>query len=85
MPSGYSTATAGQELTTEHVAALLVEPLLASSVFLASSPRIFDSRSGVPPRIPKIAALTLNDPCRREHPHCRDGPTYSELTTSEHP
>lgn len=50
-----STATAS-ELTREQVQAVLVAPLAARSVFLASGPRIFDTTG--PLRIPKSGAAT---------------------------
>lgn len=46
------TTVTAPELTREQVAAILVKPLEAVSVFLASGPRIFDSSN--PLRIPKL-------------------------------
>lgn len=51
-----STATA-PELTAEQVQAILVQPLMAASVFLAAGPRIFDT-NGFPVRIPKLNTMT---------------------------
>lgn len=50
-----STASA-PELTSEQVQKILVQPLEAASVFLASGPRIFDSAG--PVRIPKLGGPT---------------------------
>jgi len=80
MPSGYSTTAAGGALTTEEVAGLLVEPLLASAVVLRSGPRVFTSR-GVPLNIPRITLLELDDPWRSENTQIgEEDPTYGELT-----
>jgi HK97 family phage major capsid protein len=79
MASGYSTTAAGGALTQEEVAGLLIEPLLAEAVVLAAGPRVFTT-SGVPLRIPKIAALELADPWRAENTLIAEAdPTYSEL------
>ncbi len=51
-----STVTA-PELTAEQVQKILVQPLEAKSLFLASGPRIFDS-NGSQIRIPKMGAAT---------------------------
>jgi len=51
-----STTTAA-ELTAEQVQSILVQPLEAASVFLASRPRIFDT-NGSSVRIPKLGAET---------------------------
>ena len=48
------TTTANPELLQEQVASLLVQPLEAGSVVLASGPRIFDTAS--PLRIPKLVS-----------------------------
>lgn len=45
------------ELTREQVQAILVQPLQASSVFLASGPRIFDVTAAGPVRIPKLTGM----------------------------
>lgn len=42
------------ELTTEDVRPFLIQPLEAASVVLAQGPRIFDSPTGDPLRIPKL-------------------------------
>ncbi|GAB4082084.1 phage major capsid protein [Modestobacter muralis] len=52
-----TTATA-PELTREQVLAILVQPLEAVSVFLASGPRIFDTAG--PLRIPKLGGPTAD-------------------------
>lgn len=52
-----TTATA-PELTREQVQAILVQPLEAVSVFLASGPRIFDTAG--PLRIPKLGGPTAD-------------------------
>lgn len=79
MASGYTTTAGGGALTQEQVAALLVEPLLASAVVLAAQPRIFTSQ-GVPLRVPKITALDLADPWRAENTLIAESdPTYGEL------
>ena len=54
MPS--STANA-PELTREQVQAILVQPLMAASVFLAAGPRIFDVTAAGPVRIPKLVGM----------------------------
>jgi HK97 family phage major capsid protein len=53
MPS--STVTA-PELTREQVQAILIEPVMAASVFLAAGPRIFDTDGNVV-RIPKLVDM----------------------------
>ena len=50
-------AVAAPELTAEQVQRILVQPLEAQSVFLASGPRIFDT-NGSQVRIPKMAPPT---------------------------
>ncbi len=45
------------ELTREQVVAMLVQPLMAASVFLASGVRVFDT-DGSPVRIPKLVSMT---------------------------
>lgn len=50
-----STASA-PELTAEQVQAILVQPLMAASAFLASAPRIFDT-DGNAVRIPKLTGM----------------------------
>ncbi len=52
-----STASA-RELTREQVQAILVQPLTAASVFLASGPRIFDVTAAGVVRIPKMNGMT---------------------------
>ena len=47
------------QLTAEQVEAILIQPLLADSVVLASGPRMFTG-NGVPIRIPKISALSID-------------------------
>ncbi len=51
-----STASA-HELTQEQVQAILVQPLTAASVFLASGPRVFDVTAAGPVRIPKLNGM----------------------------
>jgi HK97 family phage major capsid protein len=80
-PSGYGTPSGGAVLTQEQVEATLIQPLSAASVVLDSDPRIFDSRGGVPLRIPKITAIPLADPWRSENVQIAEvDPTYGELT-----
>lgn len=43
-----------QELTTEQVVATLIQPLESSSIVLAAGPRIYDSPTGDPLRIPSL-------------------------------
>lgn len=50
------TTAANPELLQEQVSSLLIQPLEAQSLVLASGPRIFDSAS--PLRIPKLASST---------------------------
>ncbi len=45
------------ELTQEQVQAILIQPLTAASVFLASGPRIFDVTAAGPVRIPKLVGM----------------------------
>jgi HK97 family phage major capsid protein len=45
-----------QELTTEQVVATLIQPLESSSIVLANSPRIYDSPTGDPLRIPSLVS-----------------------------
>lgn len=45
------------ELTREQVQAILVQPLQAASVFLASGPRVFDVTAAGPVRIPTLVAM----------------------------
>lgn len=47
------------QLTSEQVEAILIQPLLADSVVLASGPRMFTG-NGVPIRIPKIASYSID-------------------------
>lgn len=51
-----STANA-PELTREQVLAILVQPLMAASVFLAAGPRIFDVTAAGPVRIPRLVGM----------------------------
>jgi HK97 family phage major capsid protein len=79
MASGYSTTASGGALVPEHVAALLVEPLLAEAVVLQAGPRIFDAQ-GAPVRVPKITALELADPWRSENKLIdEEDPVYGEV------
>jgi HK97 family phage major capsid protein len=79
MPSGYSSTAAGGALTSEEVAALLIEPLLAEAVTLRAGPRIFDTR-GVPLLIPTIASLDLDDPWRSENTAIgEEDPVFGEV------
>lgn len=48
----------GSVLTTEEVAALLLDPLMAASVVLESGVQVIDA-SGVPVRVPKVNAVTI--------------------------
>lgn len=59
MPSGIGAAGSGAELTREQVVALLVEPLMVQSVFLAAGPRMFTSSGGAPILIPKIVVYPM--------------------------
>jgi HK97 family phage major capsid protein len=47
------------QLTSEQVEAILIQPLLADSVVLASGPRMFTG-NGVPIRIPKITSYSID-------------------------
>lgn len=79
MASGYTQVTGGSTLVAEDVKALLIEPLLAESVMLAAGPRTFVGE-GAPVLIPKIVALTLNDPWRSENTLIGEtDPTYGEV------
>ncbi len=50
--------TNAQELTREQVQAILVRPLEARSVFLASGPRVFDVTHSGRVRIPRLTGMT---------------------------
>jgi len=77
--SGFTADESGAVLTSEQVEQMLVEPLMAQAVVLRSEPRVFTGR-GVPIRVPKIAALELNDPWRSENMLISESdPTYGEL------
>jgi len=52
-----STTATNPQITREIVAALLVKPLEAASVFLASGVRVFDS-DGSPVRVPRLDGMT---------------------------
>ncbi|MGI9079743.1 MAG: phage major capsid protein [Acidimicrobiales bacterium] len=67
MPSGFSSATGGATLTAPQVEQLLIAPLKAKAVVLAAGPQVFTSNGGVPLRIPRLDAVTLNDPWRSEN------------------
>ncbi len=58
MPENTQTLAAGGVLTQTQVAALLLQPLQAASVFLASGPRIFDTAGGNTLRIPRLTGST---------------------------
>jgi HK97 family phage major capsid protein len=55
MPASTTTAP---ELTQEQVQRILIKPLEAASVFLASGPRIFDVTAAGPVRVPKLVSMT---------------------------
>jgi len=48
-----------QELTREQVQAVLLDPLLPASRFLSAGPRIFDSPTGAPLRLPTMTVYDL--------------------------
>lgn len=80
MPSGFSTATAGAELTQEEVQQLLLEPLLAQSVVLTAGPTVIRSDGGTPVRLPKINAWNPSDYWRAENTQIAEtDPTYEEI------
>ncbi len=58
MPESTQTPAAGGVLTQQQVAALLLQPLAAASVFLASGPRIFDTAGGNTLRVPRLGGST---------------------------
>lgn len=58
MPENTQTLAAGGALTQEQVAALLLQPLQAQSIFLAAGPRIFDTNGGNSLRIPTLTGST---------------------------
>ncbi len=58
MPENTQTPAAGGVLTQQQVAALLLQPLQAASIFLASGPRIFDTNGGNTLRIPRLTGST---------------------------
>lgn len=58
MPESTTTPAAGGVLTQQQVAALLLQPLQAASIFLASGPRIFDTNGGNTLRIPRLTGST---------------------------
>ncbi len=53
-----ASTTSAPELTQEQVQRILIQPLQAASVFLASGPRIFDVTAAGPVRIPKFVSMT---------------------------
>jgi HK97 family phage major capsid protein len=53
-----ASTTSLPELTVDQVQRILVKPLEAKSVFLASGPRIFDVTAAGPVRIPKLVGMT---------------------------
>lgn len=53
-----ASTTSAPELTREQVLAILVQPLMAASVFLAAGPRIFDVTAAGPVRIPRMDGMT---------------------------
>jgi HK97 family phage major capsid protein len=55
MPASTTTAP---ELTQEQVIRILIKPLEAASIFLASGPRIFDVTAAGPVRVPKLVSMT---------------------------
>lgn len=58
MPENTQTLGAGGALTQQQVAALLLQPLQAQSIFLAAGPRIFDTNGGNSLRIPTLTGST---------------------------
>lgn len=46
-----------QELTTEQVVATLIQPLESQSIVLANGPRVYDSPTGDPLRIPSLVTV----------------------------
>jgi hypothetical protein len=52
-----ASTTSAPELTQEQVQRILIQPLQAASVFLASRPRIFDVTAAGPVRIPKLNTM----------------------------
>lgn len=53
-----ASTTSAPELTREQVLAVLTQPLMAASVFLAAGPRIFDVTAAGPVRIPRLDGMT---------------------------
>lgn len=58
MPENTQTPAAGGVVTQTQVAALLLRPLQAASILLASGPRIFDTNGGNTLRIPRLTGST---------------------------
>ena len=56
-----ASTTSAHGLTREQVQAILVEPLMAASVFLAAGPRILDVTAAGPVRIPTLVGMIA--PC----------------------
>ena len=52
-----ASTTSAHGLTREQVQAILVEPLMAASVFLAAGPRILDVTAAGPVRIPTLVGM----------------------------
>ncbi len=80
MPENTQTPAAGGVLTQTQVAALLLQPLQAASVFLASGPRIFDTAGGNTLRIPRLAGSTGAAWVCEAQPIPDDDVTFGELT-----
>lgn len=79
MPSGYSTTAGGGATVPEDLAPVLVDELLATSVVLEATPRVFVAE-GAPLRIPRIDALNLSSPWHAENTQItEDDPTYGEV------
>lgn len=71
--------TSAAALTQEQVQAILVQPLEAASVFLASGPRIFDT-NGSPVRVPKLGGPTSPSWHSENEQISEVDPTFDEVT-----
>ncbi len=80
MPESTQTPAAGGVLTQTQVAALLLQPLQAASIFLASGVRIFDTNGGNTLRIPRLTGSTGAAWVAEGAPIPDDDVTFGEMT-----
>lgn len=80
MPENTQTPAAGGVLTQQQVAALLLQPLQAASIFLSSGVRLFDTAGGNNLRIPRLTGSTGAAWVAEAAPIPDDDVTFGELT-----